>query len=114
MSVKRVINQVEAIVDGSMGGSITQTDPTNIQYMDRVGVQLSWTGTPTGDFTVEVSNDKVVWNELTLSVAITAAGSADDAFIDAETAARFFRVVYTRTSGTGTLQAHIAGKSISG
>jgi len=82
--------------------------------MDRVGYQISWTGTPNGDFTVEVSNDGSIWAPLTLSTAITASGSADNAFIDVETASKFVRLVYTASSSTGTLQAHITGKSISG
>jgi hypothetical protein len=113
MSVKRILDFESLIVDGAMVGSIT-SPATNILYMDRVGYQLSWAGTPTGDFTIEVSNDEVVWVELTLSVPVAAAGSADDAFIDVETAAKFVRVKYTVGSGTGTLQAHITAKSISG
>ncbi len=113
MSVKRVVDHSKLLVDESMTGNITSPS-TNILYTDRVGYQLSWAGTPTGDFTVEVSNDETVWVELTLSVAVAAAGGADDAFIDVETAAKFVRLVYTVGSSTGTLQAHLTAKSISG
>jgi hypothetical protein len=113
MSVKRILDFNDLVVDGAMVGSITSPS-TNILYMDRVGYQLSWTGTPTGTFSVEVSNDDAIWAPLTLSVPITAAGSADNAYIDVETAAKFVRVKYTVGSSTGTLQVAIAGKSISG
>ena len=113
MGSKRVVDYKELIVDGDMSEDITGPS-TNILYTDRVGFQLSWTGTPTGSFSIEVSNDEVVWVALTLSATVTAAGSADDAFIDAETAAKFIRVKYSDTSGSGTLQAHITAKSISG
>ena len=112
MSTKRVLDFDKLIVDGDMSASIT-ADGTNILYTDRVGYQIDWTGTPTGDFTVEVSNDEDTWVELTLSTAIAAGGSADSAFIDVETAAKFVRLKYTRSSGTGTLNVHITAKSIS-
>ena len=112
MSQKKVLDFAALVVDESMGASVT-TAASNILYTDRVGYQISWTGTPTGAFTVEISNDETTWVELTLSTPITASGSADDAFIDAETAAKFIRLVYTRTSGTGTLNVHITAKSIS-
>ena len=101
------------VVDGDMSGSVTSPS-SNILHMDRVGYQISWAGTPVGDFTVEVSNDESTWVELTLSVAVAATGGANDAFIDVETAAKFVRLVYTSSSSTGTLQVHITGKSISG
>ena len=113
MGSKRTLDYSELVVDGDMSSDIT-SDSTNIMHTDRVGYQLVWTGTPNGVFTVEVSNDEVTWAELTLSTAITAAGSADNAFIDCETAAKYIRCKYTASSSTGTLQAHITAKSISG
>lgn len=113
MSSKRVVDFGKLIEDESMGATITSA-ATGILHMDRAGYQLVWTGTPTGTFTIEISNDEVSWIDVPLDTAITAAGSADQAFIDLETAAKFTRVVYTRSSGTGTLNVHIVGKSISG
>ena len=113
MGSKRTLDYATLVVDGDMSSNIT-SDSTNILHMDRVGYQLSWTGTPTGDFYVDVSNDGTTWIEQTLSTAVAAAGSADDAFIDAETAAKYIRFRYVASSGSGTLQAYVTGKSISG
>ena len=55
-----------------------------------------------------------MWVDLPLTPAVTAAGSADDAVIEVETALKFVRLFYDRTSGTGSLNAHITAKSISG
>ena len=91
-----------------------------------VGYTVAWTGTPTGTFSVEVSQDYVApvgvqdeplnagtWVPLTLSVPVLAAGTADTAFIDVDvTGAAYVRLVYTATSGSGTLNATIAGKVI--
>ena len=113
MGSKRTLTYSELIVAGDMSEDITGPS-TNILHLDRVGFQLVWTGTPTGTFSVEVSNDEETWAAMTLSVAVTAAGSADNAFLDIETGAAYVRVKYTDTSGTGSLDAHIVAKSISG
>jgi hypothetical protein len=113
MSVKRVIDIFKSVVDGDMSADVVSPS-TNILYTDRVGFQISYTGSPTGVFSVQVSNDESIWQDLTLSVAIEAAGSADNHYIDAETSARHIRLKYTRESGSGTLQVSLVAKSISG
>lgn len=111
------------VVDGeSMAGNVT-SDPTIIQTIPCVGYTIVWTGTPTGSFSVEVSNDynagginggeaeAGTWVAITLSTAVSATGGADSAFIDIrEISAYAIRLKYTRVSGTGTLTATIAGK----
>ena len=113
MSVKRIVDYASLIVNGDLSDDITGPS-TNILYTDRVSFQLSWTGDAEGDFTVEGSNDESVWVNLPLSPTVAAAGSADDAVIEVETALKFIRLKFTHSSGTGTLQAHIVAKSISG
>lgn len=114
MASKRTLDYDKLVVDGSMAATLTSPS-TNIMHTDRVGYQLSWTTADAeGTFSVEVSNDEATWATLTLSTPITAASANDNAYIDCETAAKFIRFKYTRTSGTGTLQAHITSKSISG
>ena len=111
MSVKRVIDSPKFIESGDLSADFTST-PVEILYVDRVGIELVWTGTPTGPFEVQVSNGGTVWNTINNSVA--GAGSADNGFVDVETTAKFIRVFFDRTSGTGTLSAHLVAKSISG
>lgn len=113
MSSKRVLDYSAYIVDNDMSASFNGPS-SNILHTDRVAYQLTWTGTPTGSFTVEGSNDELVWVNLPLSAAVSAAGSADDAVIEIETALKFIRLVYTRSSGSGNLDVHITAKSISG
>lgn len=113
MGSKRTLSYSELIVDGDMSEDITGPS-TNILHLDRVSFQLVWTGSPTGSFDFEVSNDETTWVAVTLSSSITASGSGDTAMVDIETGAAYIRVKYNDTSGTGTLQAHIVAKSISG
>lgn len=113
MANKTIVDYPKYVDATSMGASIN-CPSTNIMYVDRVGYQISYTGTPTGTFTVQVSNDNTTWQDLTLSAAVTASGAAGNDFIDCETAAKYIRLVYTRTSGTGSLFVALTTKSISG
>lgn len=113
MGSKRVIDNDTLVVNQSLAATFASAS-TNILHCDRVGYQLSWTGAPVGVFGVDVSNDAVTWIALTLSTPVSGGGAPEDAFIDVETAAKYVRLTYTRTSGTGTLQAKLTAKSISG
>lgn len=114
---------VHAVTNGSMASSIIST-VVEIKNQDNIGVQIQWTGVPVGTFSVQVSmnffediNGNIVnpgtWISLPLSPAIAAAGSADSAYVDLnQLSAPYVRVVYTRTSGTGTLNVMINGKGV--
>lgn len=95
-----------------------------IKNQDNIGVQLHWTGAPTGDFSVEISSDHQQdaegnvtvagnWVTLPLSPAITATGGADDAYIDLnQMSAQYMRVTYNFTSGTGSLTGIAVAKGV--
>lgn len=107
----------------SMGVTLT-SEAVSIAHQDNVGIQLHWTGTPTGDFSVQISSTHEEdasgtvfvpgdWVTLPVSPAIVASGAADDAYIDLnQMSAQWVRVVYTRTSGTGALTAAVVAKGI--
>ena len=114
MSVKRTFEHLTLFVDESMGATTTSAS-SNILHLDRVSYNLSWvTSDAVGTFSIEGSNDDSTWVTITLDTDITAASANDSALIDVETAAKYVRLKYTRSSGTGTLQAKLVGKSISG
>lgn len=105
-----------ADVDGfSMGATFT-TDAVKCSWEDNVGVQVVWTGTPTGTITIEKSMDptNLGWEVHTFSPAPTQpAGSASRSWFEInQTPASYVRMVYTRGSGTGTIKAKIALKSV--
>lgn len=122
-STKRVLEKKQLIVAGDMSSSITS--PVFIcRFLDNVGIQLHWTGTPTGTFTVQTSTDHEednqgnvhvagTWITIPLSSSITAAGSPDDAKIAInQIDGSYLRLVYTRASGSGALNMFINGKEI--
>jgi hypothetical protein len=102
--------------------STIHSEPLHIEMLSFVGFDISWTGSPTGTFSVEVSNTYTLnadgspgkpgnWTALTLSAAVTASGSPGNAFIDIDAiSAAFIRLTYTPSSGTGTLNAVATAK----
>jgi hypothetical protein len=102
---------------------------TNIKYKDSVAIQLKWTGTPTGTFTVDGSLDynpglpqsgappgganNGTWTSLVLSPAPVASGAAGNILLNLnQLAFPWIRVTYTNASGTGTLTGYISAKSL--
>lgn len=110
------------ITNGDMSGNITST-PTIIQKLSMISYDISWTGTaPVGAMSVQVSNTYSVnsdgtvrnagnWTTLTLSAPTPVSGATGNGFIDVDATGAFaMRLVYTRTSGTGTMNATITAK----
>lgn len=110
------------ITNGAMSANIT-SKPTIIQKLSMIAYDISWTGTaPVGVMSVQVSNtysenaDGTVknagsWTTLTLSTSPAVSGSTGNGIIDVDaTGAYAMRIVYTRTSGTGVMNAVICAK----
>lgn len=117
-----VLLPTHIVTAGSMAASITSA-VTEIKYQDNIGFQAIWTGAPVGTITFQVSlnyaqdnNGNVTnagtWTTIT-SPAVAPAGAAGNAYVEfIETSAPYIRMVYTRTSGAGTLNAYICGKGV--
>lgn len=124
MAIKNTLQTFRNIIAGDMSQATITSAVSNIQFLDDIGIQLNFTGTPTGTFAVQVSIDYAQdsqgvvtnagnWIGITLSPAPVASGSADQIFIDIQQiSAPWIRVVYTKTSGTGTLNGYISAKAI--
>lgn len=121
---KNFLKPFKIINAGDMSTASLISSVTNIQYMDNICIELVFTGSPVGTFAVQGSADYdqdaqgVVlnagnWVALTLSPSPAATGSANSILIDMnQLSFPWMRVVYTKTSGTGTLNAYIGGKMI--
>ena len=111
------------ITNGDMSGSITSS-VTIIQKLPTVSYDISWSGTsPIGSMSVQVSNtysensDGSVrnpgnWTTVPLGTNTTNVNTnTGNGFIDIDVIGAYaIRLVYNRTSGTGTMQAVINGK----
>lgn len=128
MSTREKLRPYSVITSGNIAGSLTSS-PTVIQGISMLSYSYSWTGsTPVGAISIQVSNDYALnpdgsvqnagtWNTITFTLSgssVTSApvsGNTGNGFIDIDQSGAYaIRTVYTRTSGTGTLQAIICGK----
>lgn len=86
-------------------------DAINMEDMDNLAIVLHWTGSAVGAFTMQMSNDGIVWASKTLSPTVTPNNAEATALIDITTAAKYVRLVYTATSGTGSVSASLFAKA---
>lgn len=129
MSYRPQLSPFKVITNGDMSAASITSAVTVIQKISMMSYAYSWAGTsPVGTIAVQVSNDYALdpngsvanagtWNTLTFNLngsAVTSApvsGNSGSGFIDIDqTGAYAIRTVYTKTSGTGTLQATVNGK----
>lgn len=120
---KNQLLKASLVSAGDMTGNITSS-VLNCQYLDNIGIQINFTGTPVGTFAVQISADHAQdqqgnvtvagsWVSLTLSPSPAATGSADQIYIDmTQLSAPWLRVVYTATSSTGVLNVYATGKML--
>lgn len=131
MSKKSNLLSYRTITDGDMSAVSVTSSVTNIQFLDDIGLQLNWTGSPVGTFAIQVSADHAQdyngnvtvagnWVPLLLSywsgsamvtgyTIPTSLGSP--IYLDlALLSAPWIRIVYTKGSSTGTLNAFITAK----
>ena len=122
MSSRPLIKPFQVITNASMAGNITSI-VTIVDNMSMISYDISWTGSsPMGAITVEVSDtysqnaaggvkNAGTWTELPLSAAGTVSGNTGTGFISlSQIPAYAVRIVYTRSSGTGTLNAFVNAK----
>lgn len=117
------LKPVHIIDNVSTATSIT-SGAVEILLQDNIGIQLKWSGTTAGTFAFQISADHLEdaegnilnagnWISLTVSPPIVAAGSPDDAYVDFnQLSARYIRIVFTRSGGTGALNAYVIGKAV--
>lgn len=92
----------------SMATSITSS-VQGMQNYHFIYIQAVFTGSPVGTFTIQSSNDQTNWDTISgSSVAISAAGS--QSWNICNIGYPYLRVVYTRTSGSGSLTVTGFGK----
>ena len=118
MGRKNVIVPFKVFEDLDLSQTYTQSEPTNIQYLDNIGIQIVTDGVTdnTGQFSVEVSIDKVAWQALELDPAIAPLND-DDAqiFLNLnQIPFVWLRLTFEPDGGTpdGTATAHLTAKML--
>lgn len=126
--IKNVILPIQIITNGNMAlASITSSvlDANrntqawvDVSQYDDVGIQFMWTGAPVGTITVLASNDggssSPTFTTLVFDPVLTQpAGTASNCIAALGLFPfKLIQAVYTRTSGTGTLNAWLMGKGL--
>lgn len=121
------------IANGDMSQASLTSKASNINYLDEIGLQFNWTGSPVGAFAAQISADYAQddqgnvtnpgnWVPLTFTywngtVFITdfsiPTSVGSPIYLDlALLSAPWIRSVYTRISGSGTLTAIITAKQL--
>ncbi len=111
----------QVLVNGTMTGtSVLTSEITEIRGFDNISYEADFTGTPTGTFSVQVSNSydpitnpNAVFVILPLSPTPVASGSSGVVGIDInQSGFKWIKLVYTNASGSGTLNAYVSGKAL--
>lgn len=124
--LKNIIQQQAIIAAGVMSGTnVLTSTPMSLRHIDNIALQAQWTGTPTGTFAIQVSNDYQpprtpgstvpanagTWFTITPGLTNPAGAAASDRKTFADLPDAWIRLVYTNASGAGTLNAYLNGKS---
>lgn len=109
---KNTLATYVTLKNGDMSGNLVSAF-TDIRWMDNIVLYLSFIGTPTGTFGVQVSPDNVTWYNLTLVPSATASGAPGNTRIALmQLPDPYIRMIYTASGGAGSLTTTIAGKMI--
>jgi hypothetical protein len=101
---------IRIVTNGDMSNDITSLS-TNIDEAVSYCIQAKFTGSPVGSIKLQASNDPVVLGYSDITETITAVTTSGNYMINADLPAySFVQLVYTRTSGSGTLNATINAK----
>lgn len=106
-------NVAGSLPSGTLIGSMASTNVIYSQIipvnkMQLIGLEVTWTGTPTGVFEVDVSCSGINFYALTFSpILAQPAGSASGYYINLRTAGfRYLLLKYTNASGSGGLTVY--------
>lgn len=126
---KNSLDNFKTTAAGDMSQATVTSTVSNIQFMDNIGIQVNiLSGSPTGTFDVQISADhkeinqggvpvvSVPGNWVSIGSAYQAtitAGSPSNVYFDLnQLSAPYVRLLWTKTSGTGTFESYIVGKMI--
>jgi hypothetical protein len=129
MSTRTNLRPTPVITNGDMSAASITSKATVLQSITKFSYEVRWTGSsPVGTLAMQVSNSYSLnvdgsvgnagtWIAVPLDIngsevsSIPVSGNADNGFIDCEVQGGYaVRLVYTKVSGTGTLNATINGK----
>lgn len=90
------------------------TDIVDVTIKDNLGLQIDWTGTPTGTLSVMASTNGTIAHAVTFSPALAQpAGSSGGYMVDLNNFPwKYIFLQYVNASGAGTITAWITTKDV--
>ena len=107
MAKKTTISTIKFVEAGSATAGFS-SDVIDMLGMDKVSAYMEVTGTATGLAALHYSNDGISF----IASASTATLASVDAVLELETSLRYVKLVVA-AGGTGTVDVHVCGKSLS-
>ena len=119
----QVLRPIAVINAAPLAATVTSS-AVHIMYLDNIGIQFVWTGTPTCTLNVLVSNQTAVgsnpptpvsssFTTLTLTGVTNPSGSSGTFWIDLnQLGAEWIEAQYASCSGSGTLSAYLSAKKV--
>lgn len=115
------------LTGADLAQSFVASKGVNIALGSNIAIQAVWTGVPVGDFKIQISNDIVEentiptqdpasnvvnWSDYTGSLQAAGGAPGNWTWLDKNAGYHWIRLVYTRTSGTGSVSATFNGKGV--
>ena len=101
---------VQIVTNGDMSGNITSIR-TDIDEVVSYAIQAKFTGSPVGTLKLQGSNDLAILGYTDITDTITAISGSGTYLVNVELPCySYVQLVYTATSGSGTLNAFINSK----
>ena len=111
MSRKHFTPQKQIFTNFNMIGAGTSLE-IDCEQLDRILFNAIFTGTPQGNISVQISNDKVSWRTLPIDPLANLLGVAGACEFDISNICwKYIRLSYGFTAGVGTLNAFYKGVS---
>lgn len=121
MSTRPYLPPFQVINQAVSGVSLVNSKVSVKPLISKITYSMSWTGTLSGSFAVQVSDDYSenadgsvrnagTWNTLPVTTTVTASGSAGNGFYEVATGAYAIQLVYTPVSGSGNIIAIVTGQ----
>lgn len=112
-SSKRVIDNENYVKVGDAGADLAAsfTFPiVDVLHLDSASFSVAFTGNCIGTMSIEESNDGVFFNSVS-GGSLNIVSGTGGGYVGGSTKAKFVRLRYVRTSGSGTVAVHMVAKS---
>jgi hypothetical protein len=114
------VNPSQAVnLSGTVIGAMASTNViySNVQTIGQsqnIGLEITWTGTPTGTLQVLVSNSGINFYPLTFNPALTQPAGAGGGYVTSlnQLPFTYYALQYTNSSGSGSLYIYVSQKDL--